>query len=379
MGKAVFKSESVMNCMGRVIKVCHMTSAHEWNDVRIFMKMCHSLREAGYEVSLVAAGVSREYDGIHVVGCGEKPVGRRARMGGFARKVYETARELDCDIYHFHDPELLPYGIKLKQAGKKVIFDSHEDVPEQIMSKYWIPVPLRWTVSRLYKAYESYAVAKFDAVVTATSTIAGKFSSRAKNVVVVNNYPRLDDIVFQTKPFEERSASICYAGGLDEIRGGKIMVDAVKKLDDIRLVLAGSCDEAIKASFSDECNISYLGIVSRKDVNLMYSESVAGIVIYQPAPNHFSAQPIKMFEFMAAGLPVIASDFPLWKKIIEDSGCGICVNPTKSDEVRRACLKLVNNRELGKKMGLAGRKYVVEKYNWAVEEKKLVNLYQSLK
>ena len=361
-----------------MIKVCHFTSAHNWNDDRVFLKECQSLSASGYEVFLVAAGEKCDVNNVHVVGCGEKPVGRRARMGGFARKVYETARALDCDIYHFHDPELLPYGIKLKQAGKKVIFDSHEDVPEQIMSKYWIPVPLRWTVSCLYKAYESYAVAKFDAVVTATPAIAEKFNGRTRTVMVINNYPRLDDIVFQTKPFEERSASICYAGGLDEIRGGKIMVDAVKKLDDIRLVLAGSCDEAITASFSDECNISYLGIVSRKDVNLMYSDSVAGIVIYQPAPNHFSAQPIKMFEFMAAGLPVIASDFPLWKKIIEDSGCGICVNPTKSDEVRRACLKLVNNRELGKKMGLAGRKYVVEKYNWAVEEKKLVNLYQSL-
>lgn len=113
-------------------------------------------------------------------------------------------------------------------------------------------------------------------------------------------------------------------------------------------------------------------LIKKADVIMTVSNGIAKWYknqYYQPAPNHFSAQPIKMFEFMAAGLPVIASDFPLWKKIIEDSGCGICVNPTKSDEVRRACLKLVNNRELGKKMGLAGRKYVVEKYNWAVEEK----------
>lgn len=361
-----------------MIKVCHFTSAHNWNDDRVFLKECQSLSASGYDVYLVAAGETCDANNVHIIGCGEKPEGRRARMGGFARKVYETARDLDCDIYHFHDPELLPYGIKLKQVGKKVIFDSHEDVPEQIMSKYWIPAPLRWIVSKLYKAYESYAVSKFDAVVTATPAIAEKFFGRTRNAVVINNYPKLDDIVFQTKPFEERSATICYAGGLDEIRGGKIMVDAVKKLDDIRLVLAGSCDESIKTLFADEHNISYLGTVSRKDVNLMYSDSVAGIVIYQPEPNHFNAKPIKMFEFMAAGLPVIASDFPLWKKIIEDSGCGICVNPTKADEVREACLKLVHNLDIGKKMGLAGRKYVVEKYNWAVEEKKLINLYKAL-
>ena len=364
--------------MGKIIKVCHMTSAHNWNDVRIFMKMCHSLSNAGYDVYLVASGDSKNCDGVHVIGCGEKPIGRKARMGGFANKIYQRAKELDCDVYHFHDPELLPYGIKLKKAGKVVIFDSHEDVPEQIMSKYWIPAPLRWIVSKMYKAYESYAVAKFDAVVTATPAIAEKFVGRAKNVVVINNYPKLDDIVFQTKPFEERSAHICYAGGLDELRGGKIMVEAVKGLDSMRLILAGSCDESIKNMFEDVPNVSHAGTISRKDVNLMYGNSVAGIVIYQPAPNHVRAQPIKMFEFMAAGLPVIASDFPLWKQIIEDSGCGICVNPTDVDEVRKACVKLLTHPDLCRKMGLAGRKCVEEKYNWVVEEKKLLKLYKSL-
>ena len=226
-------------------KVCHFTSAHNWNDVRIYMKECYSLSKNGYMVYIVAEGTSQYINGIKIIGCGDKPEGRKSRFLRFSRKVYHKALELDCDIYHFHDPELLPYGIKLKSAGKKVIFDSHEDVPAQIMSKYWIPAPLRWGVSKLYKAYESYAVAKFDAVITATPAIAKKFEGRAKKVVVINNYPRLDDIVFQTKPFEERSAAVCYAGGLDVIRGGKVMVEALADLQAVELILAGSCDEEI--------------------------------------------------------------------------------------------------------------------------------------
>ena len=355
-----------------------MTSAHDWNDVRIYMKMCHSLLDNGYDVYLVAAGESKKCDGVHVIGCGDKPVGRRARMGDFARKVYETARNLDCDIYHFHDPELLPYGIKLKKAGKVVIFDSHEDVPEQIMSKYWIPAPFRWIVSKMYKAYESYAVSKFDAVIAATSHIAENFTGRTGLIEVINNYPRLDDIVFQEKLFEDRPPMVCYAGSIDEIRGIGVMLRAISGVNGAKLVLAGQCEDDVKMMILANDKAQYLGRLGRNGINCMYGDARAVLVVLQPLDRYKVSQPIKMYEYMAAGLPVIASDFPLWKQIIEDSGCGMCVNPTDADEVRKACVKLLTHPDLCKKMGLAGRKCVEEKYNWVVEEKKLLKLYKSL-
>ena len=134
----------------------------------------------------------------------------------FSKRIYQEAMALDCDIYHLHDPELLPYALKLKRKGKKVIFDSHEDVPAQILDKPWLPKPLRRIVSRLYKRYETHVVKKLDAVVAATPHIGQKFAGRAKKVVVVNNYPKLDDIVFQEVPFKDRDRIVCYAGGLDE-------------------------------------------------------------------------------------------------------------------------------------------------------------------
>ena len=134
------------------MKVCHFTSAHDTTDVRIFLKECCSLQKAGHDVYLAGRGESREASGIHVIGCGE-PKGRMDRFLFFSKKVYQKALELDCDIYHFHDPDLLRYIKKLKKKGKYVIFDNHEDVPAQILDKTWRPGIFRSLVAKVYKKY----------------------------------------------------------------------------------------------------------------------------------------------------------------------------------------------------------------------------------
>ena len=222
-----------------MIKVCHFSSAHKSTDDRIFLKECKSLAKAGYETYLVAKGESREDGGVRVIGLGEPPRSRRERMTKFAKKAYEVAFGLNADVYHFHDPELLPYGIRLKKLGKKVIFDSHEDVPAQIADKVWIPSAMRFGIAAGYRAYETHAARMFDAVIAATPHIADQFRGRARKVVVVNNYPILDDIVFQTKPFSEREAIVCYTGGISEARGEKVMLKAMDGVEGT-LILAGS-------------------------------------------------------------------------------------------------------------------------------------------
>ena len=147
------------------MKVCHFTSAHDSDDIRVFVKECVTLASNGFEVYFVAPGTSREDQGVKVVGIGDVPEGRLKRMTGFSKMAYKSALDLNCDIYHFHDPELLPYGLKLKKKGKTVIYDSHEDVPAQIMDKKWIPAFLRKTVSGMFRNYETRIIKKLDAVV----------------------------------------------------------------------------------------------------------------------------------------------------------------------------------------------------------------------
>lgn len=353
------------------MKVCHVTNKHEPKDIRIYHKECVSLAEAGHEVWLVEKGDSEDSLGVHIVGCGQAPKSRRKRMTAFARSVYGFAVKLDCELYHLHDPELLPCGMRLKRAGKKVVFDSHEDVPAQILDKHWIPKPLRKAVAVAYRAYETHVVKHIDAVVAATPHIAEQFQGRARKVVVVNNYPKLDDIEFHDTPFEDRDAIVCYAGGINQLRGEKVMIEAMEGVQGT-LVIAGDHEIA------EYSGVEFVGKLDRGGVNDLYSRGRAGIVIYQPAGNHYESQPIKLFEFMAAGLPVVASNFPLWKSLVDGNKCGICVDPTNATAVRSALTELLENPAMGQQMGRNGRRAIESGLNWGYEAKALVSLYDYL-
>ena len=355
------------------MKICHFTSAHSTDDVRIFLKECQTLGEAGHDVYLVGKGESREEAGIHVVGCGNVK-NRADRFLFFSKRIYKTARDLGCDVYHFHDPELLRYALKLKRLGKIVIFDSHEDVPAQILDKQWIPAFLRKFVSKAYERFETHVVKKIDAVVTATPYIADKFKGRAKMVCAINNYPKLSDIEFHDKEFSERESIVCYVGGVSEQRGEKIMLEAMRAVNG-ELIIAG---EHEKETFTDGGKVTYVGRVDRTGVNDIYSKSVAGLVVLQPCANYVNSQPIKMYEYMAAGLPVIYSSFQCWNKQIGDLGVGIAVNSDSAKEVAAAINYLFENRDVAQEMGIKGRQAVGKSFSWEAEGVRLCELYERI-
>ena len=153
------------------------------------------------------------------------------------------------------------------------------------------------------------------------------------------------------------------------------MLDSMKNVD-ATLILAGDHD---KSTFENGIGkVIYTGKLNRKEVNELYGKARLGLVILLPAHNYVESLPIKMFEYMAAGLPFVASDFPLWKKIVEENNCGICVNPRDTNDVSEACRFLLDNPEKGQEMGCKGRELVMKKYNWNVEEEKLLEFYKNL-
>lgn len=365
------------------MKICHLTSVHSRSDPRIFLKECGSLAKAGYEVSLVVAdGKGNEVrDGvaIHDVGLSSSRVDR---IRNVTRRVFKESIAVNAAVYHFHDPELLPIGLKLKRLGKKVIFDSHEDVPKQLLAKPYLNWPSRVALSGLMSLYEKWSCRRFDAIIAATPTIRDKFLKINSRTVDISNFPMLGELAPTVRQGEERS-KVCYVGGISAIRGVREIVRAMESVQSaIRLELAGPFFEPeVRAEvqrYPGWGRVDELGFVDRVALRDVLGRSVAGLVTLHPVPNHVDSQPVKMFEYMSAGVPVIASDFPLWRSVVLGSKCGLCVDPLSPRAIAGAIDYMAAHPEEATQMGENGQRAVVEKYNWCNEEKKLLSLYSDL-
>ncbi len=363
------------------MKVAHLTSAHPRFDIRIFSKMCESLARAGFSVSqIVADGEGNETtaSGVHIVDVGRSK-GRLGRMAGATRRIKDAAFTLDADLYHLHDPELMPVGLTLKRHGKRVIFDFHEDVPKQLLGKPYLNPLLLRRLSATFARFEAWAVPKFDAIVGATPAITDKFCGRAQRAVNINNFPHLGELE-NSLPWDGKADEIAYVGGIARIRGIEPLVQALEKTrPDVRLNLVGSFasdgSEQMVKGHAGWSRVNPLGFIDRVGVRAILARSVAGMVTFLPLPNHIDAQPNKMFEYMSAGIPVIASDFPLWREIIVGHDCGLCVDPEDPRAIAAAINFLVSDRARAEQMGRNGRAAVQTIFNWSREEEKLLQLY----
>lgn len=364
-------------------RVAHVTSVHAPDDVRIYHKEARSLSEAGYEVFVVAPLRSCcDLEGVNYV-----PVpASRNRLERFTLtqvRVFMRAMATGARVVHIHDPELIGTGFLLRLLGREVVYDAHEDLPLSVLSKYWIPRHLRPLVSRAAGFVEWLALRCLSAVVAATPSIARRF--RSDRLVVVQNFPLVGELSRQSaQPFADRSATAVYIGGITPLRGARQMAHAFSLLPsqlDAELVLAGRIvsDELLQdLQQQAPGRVRFLGSVSRDAVADLLGDSRMGLVLFQPAPNHTEAQPNKLFEYMSAGLPVVASDFPLWREIVEGANCGIVVDPQDPVAIARAVQYLLEHPTEAEAMGRRGQDAVAERFNWAAEAGKLRRLYHNL-
>lgn len=364
-------------------KVCHLTSAHQSDDTRIFHKECISLKKY-YDVFLIAHGSSYTRKGITVIGLGEKPNSRFRRMYFSTRKVYKAALALDADIYHLHDPELLPYATKLKKKGKKVIFDSHEDYLSTITEKKWIPSFLRKSISKLFSVYESKVISKIDGAIVCYHWTEDRYKKANKNVKMILNYPIITNEEVRLPNYEMRK--IAFAGGISSQWCHKEIIESLSNLKDVNYELAGMITDSYGKELQELDGwkyVNYHGVLQLEEVkSKVYNNSAIGMAlldyIAQCKGKIGNLSNTKFFEYMQMGLPLICTDFELWKEIIDEEQCGICVNPHNINEITEAIKFLLDNPKRAKVMGVNGQKAIKNKYNWYTEENKLFNLYNTI-
>ncbi len=333
----------------------------------------------GYDVSLlVADGKGNECcEGVQISDLGTMNF-RLVRMivGPVLALIYVVRKR--PDVIHLHDPELLIIGLMLKVVGVRVIYDAHEDLPEQIKRKYWIPRIFRRPVSIVAKFALGIILRGYDAVVTATDGIRVKINH--KRVVTVRNYPILSEFDF-VKNKLGKTHRFCYAGGISLERGAMSMIEALPE-NDSRLALAGNFIPANLSGrlegLSNWHRVDFLGFLSRNEIAELYAESIAGVVVLQGGQGFEETLPIKLFEYMAAALPVICSDFPAWREIVEQADCGIVVGDADRESIRNAYLSILSEPGDAIEMGKRGLEAVREKYSWDKEAAKLVSMYKDI-
>lgn len=371
--------------------VVQLTTVHPREDTRVFHRQVRTLaQQPGLDLHFVVADgkgsgtLDSEGVAVRIVDLGKPPGGRVGRILVGSWRAVRSVLALGGRVVHFHDPELIPAGLVLKCLGRRVVYDVHEDYPLQILHKHWLPKVLRRPLAWWVRAVEYMASSAFDAIVCVTPTIATRFKPR--KTVLVRNFPDAPELVAAGRTaYAQRANAFVYVGVVAAIRGAREMVDSIGRMPDTlvaRLELAGDFSPApleseLRAMRGWE-RVRYHGWASRPQVASLLGAARAGLVVLHPTENYPDAYPVKLFEYMAAGLPVIASDFPLWRGIVDGAQCGLLVDPKNPVEIRDAMQWILDHPAEAEAMGRRGAQAIARDYNWAREAETLLGLYERL-
>lgn len=366
----------------RTFDIIMLANGHPVFDTRIFVKEARTLVASGYSVCIMLpAEKSVVRDGVAVIALPLALAGwRKLVVNPFV--IFRAAlRQPKSSVFCIHDSDILLTGVLLKLTGRKVVYDAHEDTPLQIRYQHWIPKWLRKPYAVYYRLLERVCGWMFDRIIVAEPVIARYFPP--KKTFLVRNFPIAD--TFQRhpqRPHPTRKPRLVYVGSLTAVRGLHEMLEAAQRAAsevDFEFVLGGQFSPArLEHELLPRYNAVFTGWLSYDAlVNLLFDSQV-GMIIPHPLERYKTNYPVKLFEYMAAGLPVIASVQGESAAFVKEANCGILVNPRDVDEVSEAIKWLFRNPGEAAAMGLRGQALIYERYNWERESAVLLAVYEEL-
>ena len=374
-------------------KICILTTVHKSNDVRIFYKEAVSLSKAGFQVVLLAhddAG-DRMERGVQIKAIGARPKRKSDRLPSLF-KIYKMALGERADAYHFHDPELLPIGLLLKMRTRRpVIYDSHENYSATVFAREWIPDDLKSWVSFAVDKVEVFISRRLTVVITVVKDQDQRFRRAHCKTLPVYNYPILEFFPDPVKPWENRPIHVGYVGGLSVARGIRTLLNIAKRIrgiiPDFRMLLIGPFSDAYveKEVFEQirrdglKKTIIYDGALPSESIGQRLQQVKLGLIPFEKNPKFEKMFiPTKLLEYMASGMPIIASDFPSNRRFVEKYSLGKLVPPGDVDAFVDAILNQLDNPEDSIQISHRGVEIVRKNYQWENEAKKLIHFYQKL-
>jgi glycosyltransferase involved in cell wall biosynthesis len=389
-------------------RVAHLSSHHQPVDNRIFQRECRSLADAGYSVHFIVRSPADEMrGGVHIVAV-KPPRNRLERVTVTAFSVFLRALRTRADIYHLHDPELIPWGFVLRLLGKTVIFDVHEDFAQAAGVRSWIPRPLRGLVARCWKGL-AWTASKLFHIVIAERYYARSFPRSVK----VLNYPHLERS--EALRSVDRSLQrldrvrLIYAGSTTLSRGAALHARLATLIPGCLIHFCGNMSQQTADAIRRASGDATIGVmaesgeiawerrssrlapevstiilegldyyVSDRMVEALREPWTAGLSIFPYSEHYYEKELTKFFEYMAAGLPMVVSDFPNWRAIVESAECGFAVDPARLDEAVERIEWLQANPATRLAMGANGREAVETRYSWASQRQNLLEFYGRL-
>ncbi len=365
--------------------ILHVSTAHQWDDIRIYHKECISLHNAGYDVQLLARA-NKDFiskDGLQIWAVPSSK-SRAKRMLIQPWLLLQKIRAIKPKICHFHDPELLPLAMVLKMLGYKTIYDAHENLPDQILNKHWITDAARPLVATVAKILLRSSQLYLDHAVCATQTIADTFAFLPTSVV--RNFPVLAQYAeIERSNYKGETPNGLYIGALSSERGLIAMLDALLQANqsqEFKLTRAGAFSSALDQQTAENHPawqyVNFVGYINQEQLKEQFEHADFGLVVLQPNQAFLDSLPLKLFEYMASSLPVIASNFPFWRELLGGIDCAIFVDPNDTNSIANAMLKYAADATTRHEMGKIGREAVINTFNWQSESALLENCYTTV-
>jgi len=355
-----------------------------------------SLLEAGHDLTVVFAQGNRtgrsdddRYDIVSLGFEGSK-LRRVLGLGYFYRTVYTELCRVKPDAIHCAHPFLLPPAVSYKRAtGAGLVYDPFEMYCLTWSTYMPFARPL-W--QRMFEAVENHFVSSVDAVVT-IDTRASVLEKRYRKVIdaveVLLNVTRLATNVdprlaaslagkYQDQPL------VAYVGSIEAVKGMDVTIEAVARVREaipgVRLLLIGPLIEpqrweATKARFAEF--VELIPTLPYDKMMAYLQLARVGLAPYQPTWQYPDSRgnSRKLFTYMQAGLPIVGPEFGELGFVVREEGCGILVDTTSAEDIAAAIEKLLREPEWARELGERGRRAVIEKYNWELEQKKLLTAY----
>lgn len=355
--------------------ICHLSTVHRSDDVRIFQKQCRSLVENGFEVTfIVPDSEDRVEGGVKVLSI-KREMAKTSRVLIQPLRILRKALRVKADIYQFHDYELWGVGLILRLLGKRVVADVHEDVPAQLMQRTWVPDSLKSPLSCFARFVENTLARCMSGVITADEVLAERFRNLNRQVLAIQNYPILVNLPEQRGHSEYIVRSL---GGVFDERCAKAIIEAAQLAPSAMFEIGGG----IASTYSDlswqTTNCSYLGRIPQSEIYQHYVDSDVLIIMFSDAPNHQDIKSNRLFESMYAGKPIVVSNLPKWEKFIETHRCGLVVDPESPHELAIAIQYIQEHQQEAAEMAQRGQAAVMKEYSWNSQVFKLVEFHNRI-